>query len=166
MKSFLAKPPADPSERMVAGFESGFQFVINLLKEIKSLTQIKGSGFPESMLINSLQFLHESVRKLKMGSLHNQDQLSFMLDANLNEARSFLLSITDDPASSSAAVQLAAKTIFLLGLARSSVEDLLLTMKNLEIQPYVDLRPELELIKSKRPQKQEAEGAQAEAKPE
>jgi hypothetical protein len=51
------------------------------------------------MLINSLQFLHESVRKLKMGSLHNHDQLSFMLDANLNEARSFLLSITDDPAS-------------------------------------------------------------------
>jgi hypothetical protein len=120
------------------------------------------------MLINSLQFLHESVRKLKMGSLHNQDQLSFMLDANLNEARSFLLSITEDPASSSAAVQLAAKTIFLLGLARSSVEDLLLTMKNLEIQPYVDLRPELELIKSKRPQKQEAAaaGAQAEGKPE
>jgi len=118
------------------------------------------------MLINSLQFLHESVRKLKMGSLHNHDHLSFMLDANLNEARSFLLSITDDPASSSAAVQLAAKTIFLLGLARSSVEDLLLTMKNLEIQPYVDLRPELELIKSKRPQKQEASGAQAESKPE
>jgi hypothetical protein len=38
VKTFLAKPPADPSERMVAGFESGFQFVINLLKEIKSLT--------------------------------------------------------------------------------------------------------------------------------
>ena len=99
------------------------------------------------MLINSLQFLHESVRKLKMGSLHNHDQLSFMLDANLNEARSFLLSITDDPASSPEAVHLAAKTIFLLGLARSSVEDLLLTLKNLEIQPYVDLRPELEQIK-------------------
>ena len=39
-------------------------------------------------------------------------------------------------------------------------------MKNLEIQPYVDLRPELEQIKSNRHQKQEAAAAQAESKPE
>jgi len=56
----LAAPPAatDPSKRLMAGFEGGFKFVINLLREIHSLTKIKGSGFPESILINTLEYFY------------------------------------------------------------------------------------------------------------
>lgn len=78
--------------------------------------------------------------------MHNVDQLSITLDVNLNEARSFLLSVAHDPASPAEAVSLAARTIFLLGLARSNIEDLLLSLATLEIRPYVDLRSELEMI--------------------
>jgi hypothetical protein len=69
-----------------------------------------------------------------------------MLDVNLNEARSFLLSVANDLASPAEAVSLAAKTIFLLGLARSNIEDLLLSLETLDIRPFVDLRHELEMI--------------------
>jgi hypothetical protein len=54
--------------------------------------------------------------------------------------------VAHDPASPAEAVSLAARTIFLLGLARSNIEDLLLSLETLEIRPYVDLRPELEMI--------------------
>jgi hypothetical protein len=133
---------------MLAGFDSGFKFVINLLREIKSLTAVKGSGFPETMLINSLDYLYQSVVKLERGSLYNVDQMSFTIDANLNEARAFLLSVLEDPTSSPKAVELAGKTIFLLGLARSSVEDLLLTASHLDKDKLsIDLREELQKIK-------------------
>ena len=48
----------DYSQRMLASFEGGFKFVVNLLREIRSLTKVKGSGFPESMLINILEYLY------------------------------------------------------------------------------------------------------------
>ena len=75
--------------------------------------------------------------------------MSFMLDANLNEARAFLLSVIDDSKSPPRAIDLAGKTIFLLGMARSCVEDLLLTASHLDKDLSLDLRPELEKIKVK-----------------
>ena len=39
-------------------------------------------------------------------------------------------------------------------------------MKNLEIQPYVDLRPELEQIKCKKPQQQAEKASQTDEKTE
>ena len=131
---------------MLAGFDAGFKFVINLLKEIKSLTAVKGTGFPETMLINTLEYLYQSAKTLERGSLYNVDQISFMLDANLNEARSFLLSILEDPASPPRAQELSSKTILLLGFARSNIEDLLITASLLDKTPYVDIRTELEGI--------------------
>jgi hypothetical protein len=96
---------------MIASFDTGFKFVLNLLREIKSLTAVKGSGFPETMLINTLEYLYQSVKSIERGSLYNVDQMSFMLDANLNEARSFLLTVVEDPTSSPRALELAAKSI-------------------------------------------------------
>ena len=52
-----------------------------------------GSGFPAEMLVNSLEYLYQSLRHTEAGSLYNTDKLSFMIDSNLNEARTFLLSI-------------------------------------------------------------------------
>ena len=104
--------PADSSKRMIAGLEGGFKFVINLLKEIRELTKVKESGFPHSMLVNSLEYLYQSIKQTETGALYNVDQLSFMLDSNLTEARSFLLSVVKDPESPPRAIELSAKLIF------------------------------------------------------
>lgn len=72
-----------------------------------------------------------------------------MIDSNLNDARSFLVSIIEDPAGHpKRAVELAFKIIFLLGQVRSNVEDLLLVATLLDKHnAQVDLRQELDLLK-------------------
>jgi hypothetical protein len=49
-----------------------------------------------------------------------------MIDSNLNDARSFLVGIIEDKSSAKRAVELSYKIIFLLGVARSNVEDFML----------------------------------------
>jgi len=79
--------------------------------------------------------------------LFNGDQTCFIIDANLNEARTFLISIIEDSSSSAKAIELASKIILLLGLARSNIEDYLIAAKLLEIEPCIDLRAEFEEFK-------------------
>jgi hypothetical protein len=78
------------------------------------------------MLVNSLEYLYQTLRYAEPGSLYSTDKLSFMIDSNLNDARSFLVSIIEDSHSSPRAVELAFKIIFLLGVIRCNVEDLLI----------------------------------------
>jgi len=68
------------------------------------------------------------------GSLYGTDKVSFMIDANLNDARQFLVSIIEDMQSADRAVELAYKIILLMGIARSNVEDLLVVATLLEKQ--------------------------------
>ena len=71
-----------------------------------------------------------------------------MIDQNLNDARSFLVSIIEDPKSDQRSIELSFKIILLLGLVRSNVEDFLLVATLLDQQKgQVDLRAELELLK-------------------
>jgi hypothetical protein len=70
------------------GLESGFKFSLSLLKEIKSINK--------DILVNSLEYLYQTLRYSKPGSLHGTDKLSFTIDSNLNDARTFLLSIIKD----------------------------------------------------------------------
>lgn len=49
-----------------------------------------------------------------------------MIDQNLNDARTFLVSIILDKTSDARTRELSMKLIFLLGLARSNVEDFLI----------------------------------------
>jgi hypothetical protein len=49
-----------------------------------------------------------------------------MIDSNLNDARSFLVSIIEEKSSSKRATELAFKILLLLGIVRSNVEDLLI----------------------------------------
>lgn len=123
------------------GLESGFKFSLSLLKEIKSINK--------DMLVNSLEYLYQTLRFAEPGSLYSTDKLSFMIDSNLNDARGFLISIIEDQANSNKrAVELAFKIILLLGVVRSNVEDLLLVATLLDKHNIqVDLRPELELLK-------------------
>jgi hypothetical protein len=78
------------------------------------------------MLVNSLEYLYQTLRFAEPGSLYSTDKLSFMIDSNLNDARNFLVGIIEEQGQSSRAVELAFKIIFLLGVVRSNVEDLLL----------------------------------------
>jgi hypothetical protein len=120
--------------------ESGFKFSLSLLKEIKSINK--------DMLINSLEYLYQTLRYAEPGSLYSTDKLSFMIDSNLNDARSFLVSIIEDKNANKRAVELAVKIIFLLGVVRSNVEDLLLVATLLDkFKVEVDLRQEMDLLK-------------------
>lgn len=57
-----------------------------------------------------------------------------MIDANLNDARQFLVSIIEDLKSEDRAVELAYKIILLIGIARSNIEDLLIVSTLLDKQ--------------------------------
>ena len=71
-----------------------------------------------------------------------------MIDSNLNDARSFLVSIIEEGSSHPRAVELAFIIIFLLGQVRSNVEDLLLVATLLgKHKATVDLRLEFDLLK-------------------
>ena len=103
---------------MQVGLESGFKFSLSLLKEIKSINK--------DMLVNSLEYLYQTLRFAEAGSLYSTDKLSFMIDSNLNDARGFLVSIIEDKNSVKRAVELSFKILVHLGVVRSNVEDLLL----------------------------------------
>jgi hypothetical protein len=68
-----------------------------------------------------------------------------MIDQNINEARSFLNSIVQDASSPQRAIELASKIIFQFSLARTNVEDILVTASILD-RVQVDLRSDFEAI--------------------
>jgi len=70
------------------GLESGFKFSLSLLKEIRTVNK--------DMLVNSLEYLYQTLRFAEPGSLYSTDKLSFMIDSNLNDARNFLVSIIEE----------------------------------------------------------------------
>jgi len=74
--------------RVQVGLESGFKFSLSLLKEIRNINK--------DMLINSLEYLYQTLRYAEPGSLYSTDKLSFMIDSNLNDARSFLVSLIEE----------------------------------------------------------------------
>lgn len=86
------------------------------------------------MLVNSLEYLYQTLRNSEAGSLYSTDKLSFMIDANMNDARAFLVSIIEDMSSSDRAVELSYKIILLMGIARSNIEDLLIVATLLDKQ--------------------------------
>lgn len=128
------------NQRVQVGLESGFKFSLSLLKEIKSINK--------DMLVNSLEYLYQTLRFAEPGSLYSTDKLSFMIDSNLNDARNFLVGIIEEQGANQRAIELAFKIIFLLGVVRSNVEDFLLVATLLEkYKNEVDLRQEFDLIK-------------------
>ena len=133
------------SPRLQVGLESGFKFSLSLLREIRNVNR--------DMLVNSLEYLYQTLRFAEPGSLYSTDKLSFMIDANLNDARQFLVSIIEEGASQSStvtkrAIELSVKIILMLGIVRSNVEDLLMVATLLEKYPslQVDLRHELDVL--------------------
>ena len=53
-------------------------------------------GINKDMLVNSLEYLYQTLRFAEPGSLYCTDKVSFMVDANLNDARGFMVSIIED----------------------------------------------------------------------
>jgi hypothetical protein len=133
--------------RVQVGLESGFKFSLSLLKEIRNINK--------DMLVNSLEYLYQTLRYAEPGSLYSTDKLSFMIDSNLNDARSFLVSLIEEGlaangAGNKRATELAFKILLLLGIVRSNVEDLLMVATFMDRlkgdQQSVDLRVELEIL--------------------
>jgi hypothetical protein len=133
------------SPRIQVGLESGFKFSLSLLKEIRNINK--------DMLVNSLEYLYQTLRYAEPGSLYSTDKLSFMIDSNLNDARSFLVSLIEEGLANGGgnkrATELAFKILLLLGIVRSNVEDLLMAatlLDRLKEDQSVDLRIELEIL--------------------
>jgi len=128
--------------RSRAGLQIGFGFVLVLLREMKAINN-------GSLLMNSLEHVLQTLKQVEPGSFHSGDRLSFVLDASLNDARAFLLELIYESGTDRRVVALAYKVVLMLGLARSSVEDLLLLCSLLkEQQPSdVDLRDELKILR-------------------
>jgi hypothetical protein len=132
------------SPRVQVGLESGFKFSLSLLKEIRNVNK--------DMLVNSLEYLYQTLRFSEPGSLYSTDKLSFMIDSNLNDARQFLVSLIEEAAAhgqlATRGVELAFKIILLLGIVRSNVEDFLIVATLLDKHKVtsVDLRQELDYL--------------------
>jgi hypothetical protein len=118
------------------------------LKEIRNVNK--------DMLVNSLEYLYQTLRFAEPGALYSTDKLSFMIDSNLNDARGFLVSLIEEGAALGAQPQnkrtteLAFKILLLLGIVRSNVEDLLIVAtlldKHQTIYGKIDLRQELDIL--------------------
>lgn len=67
------------SPRLQVGLESGFKFSLSLLREIRNVNK--------DMLVNSLEYLYQTLLFAEPGALYSTDKLSFMIDSNLNDAR-------------------------------------------------------------------------------
>ena len=101
----------------------------------------------KDMLVNSLEYLYQTLRFAEPGALYSTDKLSFMIDSNLNDARSFLVSLIEEGGAAPRAIELAFKILLLLGIVRSNVEDLLIVATLLEKHhATVDLRQELDTL--------------------
>jgi hypothetical protein len=50
------------------------------MKEIRDLSKLKNNGFPDSMLVNTLEYLFQTMKEIPEGSLYNTDHVSFMID--------------------------------------------------------------------------------------
>lgn len=121
---------------MQAGLETGLKFSIALMREIQSVSK--------EMLVNALEYMHQTLRNLEPGALYSTDKLSFMIDANLNDARAFLVSVIENSNNPERAIELSFKIILLIGIARSNIEDLLIVATLVDKQqPHFDLRQEL-----------------------
>jgi hypothetical protein len=99
--------------------QASFGFVVALLTEMKSVNN-------GSLLIKALEHFLSSLSIVEPGSFMTGDKYSFILDANLNEARKFLVDLIQDKTSDKKVIILSCKVLLMLGLARSSVEDFLI----------------------------------------
>jgi hypothetical protein len=138
-EEWLENDQDESSERAFVGFQTGFSFIMLVLKEMGQMNN-------GSLLINSLQHLYNILRDINKGALiHKADKrMNMALDVHLNEARNFLIdliaanedskkkvtlvhpSILDNQENAKRIVLLAHKILLLIGIGRSSVEDLLI----------------------------------------
>jgi len=132
---------SEADEKSKASIQAAFGFVMTLLRELKSINN-------GSLMNRSLEHFLETLQRTKPGSFHNGDKHSFALDASLNTVRAFLVELINGNEDKKV-VTLAFKLIFMLGLARSSVEDFLVLVSLLSDKKHmdVDLRDELKILR-------------------
>jgi len=133
IKKFWTQYDSDDSKKVSSrqklGLKTGISFILILLQELKDIN----SG---RLLKKSLEYLHETLMDVEIGSIHTGDKVSFIMDKSLTSVRAFLVGLITDTKSDKEIVRLAHKILLLVGLASSSVEYLLLLLKILKQKPH------------------------------
>jgi hypothetical protein len=106
------------SDRSGAAIQVSFGFVLGLFKELEGIRD-------GAILIKLLEHIVQALKKIEPGSLFTNDKFSFKLDASLNEARTYLVHLIAGNDTQKRERILAYKVLFLMGIARNSIEDLL-----------------------------------------
>lgn len=145
MQKFLKEAPVDDAgsdQKPQAAIQAGFGFLVVLLREMRSVSN-------GDLLVKALEHFIQILKQAEPGSFHTGDRLSFVLDSSLNEARAFLVELIGDGRTESRVAALAHRALFLLALARASVEDLLVLCSALTESKHgaVDLRTELGILR-------------------
>lgn len=108
------------------------------------LQEMKGMG---TILEKTMANVAESLKRCEPGDFYENDKLSFSIDASFNDTRTFLIDIIQNGEGHLA--NHAYKILFLIGLTRFCVEDMLLicTFLSNEKRTEIDLRDEIQMLK-------------------
>lgn len=129
------------SDRSGAAIQVSIGFVLGIFKELEGVRD-------GALLVKLLEHIVQALKKIEPGSLYTNDKFSFKLDASLNEGRTYLVQLISANDTSKRERILAYKVLFLLGIARNSIEDLLVICSLLKLKAIsdVDLRQELKML--------------------
>lgn len=122
-EDFLKRHLENSDEASSAGVQvaipTSLTFAITLLKEVLIM------NVGQDMIVSTLESTLQSISRVRPGALfQDYDRTSFILDASLNDARSFLIELIST--SKNAKVQeLSLKIILAMANMRKSVEDVL-----------------------------------------
>lgn len=138
----------ESSHQVNAAIPSSLGFVVTLMREMQG---VPGCG---QLLIRTLEHVNFTLKRVEQGSffkVHNRT--SFILDASLNDARQFLVSLLrNQKGENQRLVTLALKVMLTMATVRKSIEDVL-TVCSLLADPTVvkgpiDLREEIHRLQA------------------
>jgi hypothetical protein len=150
MKHLNSSDAEEASQQQLCAIPSSLGFVVTLMREMQS---VPGCG---QILIKTLEHINFTLKRVEPGSFFRvHSRTSFILDASLNDARSFLVDIIRAQRNSKSpdfkVITMALKVLLTTSLVRKSIEDVL-TVCSLLTDPViakgsVDLREEIQKLR-------------------
>jgi hypothetical protein len=101
-----------------------------------------------NILKSSLEYLYDNLRSASPGSLYGVNKTFFVSDQSLNEARSFLNHILEDPKCTDLRIkELCLRLILVIGIMRANAEDFILAINLIEKHKFeFDISEEISRI--------------------
>jgi hypothetical protein len=149
LRKFMSTNSSDEDDQQVnVAIPSSLGLVVTLMRELQS---VPGCS---SLLHKTLEHVAFTLKRVEPGALFKtHSRTAFILDASLNDTRSFLIDLVHkNKGADSKLVTLALKVLLSLAVVRKSVEDILtvcslLSNDNL-VKGEVDLREEIMMLKA------------------